>query len=90
MKQVFKKVTKTKKKSRDELGDVHIRNREELEQWKSDNPTVLEFPLYAYEHSSISLSISDEYPFNDRWDAGQIGVIVITRKEKAVLNRSWF
>ena len=67
--------------SRDELGDVHIRNREELEQWKSDNPIVLEFPLYAYEHGDISLSMSDSYPYNDRWDAGQIGVIAITKKD---------
>ena len=67
--------------SRDNLGDVHIKSLEELEQWKSDNPTVLEFPLYAYEHGDISLSMSDSYPYNDRWDAGQIGVIAITKKD---------
>ena len=75
--------------SDDRFADVHIKNREELEQWKSDNPIVLEFPLYAYEHSSISLSISDEYPFNDKWDAGQIGIIVVTRKSmKEIMNYS--
>lgn len=65
--------------SDDRFADVHIKSREELEQWKSDNPIVLEFPLYAYEHSNVSLSISDDYPFNDKWDAGQIGIIVVTR-----------
>lgn len=65
--------------SDDRFADVHIKSREELEKWKSDNPIVLEFPLYAYEHSNVSLSISDDYPFNDKWDAGQIGIIVVTR-----------
>lgn len=40
-------------------------------------------PLYAYIHSDISLSLNnDEYPFNDRWDAGQLGLIVVPNKNK--------
>lgn len=42
------------------------------------------FPLYMYEHSGISLSISNShYPFSDRWDAGQLGLILVDR-EKAL------
>jgi hypothetical protein len=36
-------------------------------------------PVYSYEHGSISLSTSREYPFNDRWDSGQVGWIYISK-----------
>ena len=32
-------------------------------------------PLYLYDHSGITISCSHTYPYNDRWDAGQIGWI---------------
>lgn len=39
-------------------------------------------PIYAYIHSGISLSTSDEsYPFNDRWDSGLFGLIVGDKKK---------
>ncbi len=39
-------------------------------------------PLYAYEHGNIALSLSnDSYPFNCRWDSGQVGYMVIRRKK---------
>ncbi len=38
-------------------------------------------PVYAYEHSGIALRAGHEakwtYPFNDQWDAGQVGFIYI-------------
>ena len=30
-------------------------------------------PLNVYEHSGITMSTGCGYPFNDRWDAGQVG-----------------
>lgn len=40
------------------------------------------FNLYMYEHSGINLSISNShYPFNDRWDAGQLGFILVDRQK---------
>ena len=37
-----------------------------------------------YDHSGIVLSLSNNhYPFNDRWDAGQLGLILVDR-EKAL------
>ena len=30
-------------------------------------------PLYLYDHSGITISCSHSYPYNDRWDAGQVG-----------------
>ena len=42
------------------------------------------FPLYMYDHSGISLSLSNSYyPFNCRWDAGQVGFVMVDR-EKAL------
>ena len=33
-----------------------------------------------YDHSGIALSLTrDRYPFNDRWDAGQLGFILVDR-----------
>ncbi len=39
-------------------------------------------PIFMYEHSTIVLSLrNDIYPFNDKWDAGQIGFIFATRED---------
>ena len=39
-------------------------------------------PLFLYDHSGLSLSTNGNvYPFNDRWDAGQIGYIYITNEK---------
>ena len=38
-------------------------------------------PLYLYDHSGISISTSHGYPYNDRWDAGQVGFIFISKKD---------
>lgn len=41
-----------------------------------------QIPLYAYIHSGVSLSISrDKYPYNDRWDSCQVGVVLASKKE---------
>lgn len=46
------------------------------EQFKKDCKTSLYLPLYAYIHSGISLSCSnDVYPFNCRWDTSYAGYI---------------
>jgi hypothetical protein len=38
-------------------------------------------PLWLYDHSGISMSTSCTYPYNDRWDAGQVGWIYISKKD---------
>lgn len=39
------------------------------------------FPLFMYNHSGISLSLSNShYPFNDHWDSGQLGYILVDRE----------
>ena len=40
------------------------------------------FPLFMYDHSGISLSLSNaHYPFNDQWDAGQLGFVLVDREK---------
>lgn len=40
------------------------------------------YNLYIYQHTGISLSLSNEhYPYNDRWDAGQVGYVIVDRKK---------
>jgi hypothetical protein len=59
--------------SRDELNQV-------LKEAQKNNDIVL--PLYCYEHSGIVLSLGNaHYPFNDTWDAGQVGYVIIRRKK---------
>lgn len=37
------------------------------------------FPLFAYVHSGVALSLGQGYPFNDPWDSGQIGYVLVRR-----------
>jgi hypothetical protein len=39
------------------------------------NNHIIILPLMLYDHSGISMSTSRGYPFNDQWDAGQVGWI---------------
>jgi hypothetical protein len=40
------------------------------------------FPLHAYIHSGVALSLNNGgYPFNDRWDAGQVGYVLAKKSE---------
>lgn len=41
------------------------------------------FPLYAYIHSGVALSLGrDSYPFNDRWDVSYKGFVLVKRQIK--------
>lgn len=44
---------------------------------KETNSILL--PLRIYDHSGIALSLGREYPFNCRWDSGQLGYMLIDR-----------
>lgn len=44
-------------------------------------PELVWLPLWLYDHSGITMSCGDrKYPYNDRWDSGCVGFIVVTRK----------
>lgn len=44
-------------------------------------PYYLIKPLYLYDHSGITMSTSDGYPYNDRWDAGCVGFAYISKND---------
>lgn len=44
-------------------------------------PYYLIKPLYLYDHSGITMSTSDGYPYNDRWDAGVVGFAYISKND---------
>ena len=41
---------------------------------------VLIKQINLYDHSGITVSTSNSYPYNDRWDAGCVGFIYVTKK----------
>ena len=63
-------ISKSNFNSWNELGDFLIEEKK----------AVVIFPIRIYEHSGISISITNEYPYNDRWDSGQIGFIYCDRE----------
>ena len=56
-------------------------NNELLVKIQSSNLIVI-LPINLYDHSGITISTSNDYPYNDRWDAGCVGFAYII-KEKA-------
>ncbi len=49
---------------------------------RSHEKSLIIRPVFAYIHSGVALSLTNTvYPFNDRWDACQIGVIYCTKKK---------
>lgn len=50
-----------------------------------DKNEIAIFPIRAYEHSGISISILNSYPFNDKWDSYQIGVCIVCKSDIADL-----
>lgn len=68
-----------------DLGDKHNYSSDDYSGWeemkqaiiKEENPAVI-LPLYMYDHSGISISTS---PFSCRWDIGQIGFILVSKKK---------
>lgn len=39
-------------------------------------------PVFGYDHGSLTISTNGgAYPFNDRWDSGQLGYIYVSKKD---------
>ena len=63
------------------LGDDNpYRDPDEAWEYITESRAVV-LPLYLYDHSGLSMSTSRSYPFNDPWDAGQVGWIFIEREK---------
>lgn len=53
---------------------------------KQEEGAHIVLPLYLYDHSGISISVNKGYPYNDPWDAGQVGFIY-TNPEQAQIEQ---
>lgn len=70
--------------SRHRLGDEHDYNHNDYSGWdemesaivKNEDVAIIK-PLYLYDHSGITIATS---PFSCRWDSGQVGFVIITKK----------
>lgn len=70
----------------------------DIEDIRAHKPDYHILPLVAYIHSGVALSLGNTgYPFNDPWDSGQIGFVLVRkragyrniRKAAAGLVESW-
>lgn len=64
--------------SRYNLGDKHDYSVEEAQEIANDKNNIV-LQLRLYDHSGISMSTSNSYPYNDIWDSGCVGFIYISR-----------
>ena len=70
------------------LGDEHQYSSDQYEsleelfkEIEKEKGECYMLPLRLYDHSGISISTSESYPYNDRWDSGSVGFIYVSRKE---------
>ena len=72
----------TIKNNHHDIGDIQVRDAEELRELLETKKAKFAMPLYVYEHSGISLKCFEDkipkYPYNDQWDAGCIGMVFTT------------
>lgn len=57
----------------------NLEGPEDCQEYAKNTRSIL-LPLYIYDHSGIALSLGQEYPFNCKWDSGQLGYILIDRE----------
>ena len=70
------------------LGDKHDYNKDSFGSWgelkeqiESDYNVLMIKPLRLYDHSGITISTSNSYPFNDRFDSMMVGWVFIEEKK---------
>lgn len=54
---------------------------EEMLRMLIDSNKIIIKAINMYEHSGITVSTSNAYPYNDQWDAGCIGFIYVTKEK---------
>ena len=67
-----------------EIGNVESREEFKtviLERLKRKLKLAYIMPVNMYKHSGVSLSTSDEYPYNCKWDSGTIGFITVSKEK---------
>jgi len=84
----------TVKNNHHDIGDIQVRDSDEIRELLEDKKAKFAMPLYVYEHSGISLKCFEDktmvgYPYNDQWDAGCVGMVFTTEallKEAGLFN----
>lgn len=71
--------------SRYSLGDLEWKNNAEgardFQAWfKEVQNEYVWKTINLYDHSGLTISTSNSYPYNDRWDSGQVGIIYVEKK----------
>ena len=69
-----------------ELGDEQIKPSDffswsDVKKKLEEDGAISIMPLRLYDHSGISLSIGNSYPFNDEWDSMMVGFIYTNKKQ---------
>ena len=66
------------------LGDKHNYSSEDYRSWDEMKKAIIKkedvaviLPLFLYDHSGITMKTT---PFSCRWDSGQVGFVIVTRK----------
>jgi len=63
------------------LGDKHEFDKpQDFNEYINKQKAVV-LPIYMYDHGGITISTTRNYPFNCRWDAGQLGFIYATYED---------
>lgn len=69
-----------------DLGDENDYCSSNYDGWEEMKEDIIEkenvhtiLPLYLYDHSGITMSTSNSYPFNDRWDSMMVGWIFVSK-----------
>lgn len=63
------------------LRDIVLEDLEVSDCMKLMENYAVWLPLWLYDHSGISMSCgARQYPYNDRWDSGQVGWILMTKQ----------
>jgi hypothetical protein len=72
------------------LGHTHNINHRDYSSWGEMKEDIIKqyktdiiLPLYLYDHSGITISTT---PFGDRWDSGQVGFVVLDKKQMQEIN----
>jgi hypothetical protein len=68
----------------DEHDEPHQKDAFKFQEWIKSmyaRRELIYLPLYLYDHSGITISYNDTYPYNDPWDAGLVGYIYATNED---------
>jgi hypothetical protein len=57
----------------------------DINELPSRDEAIAIFPLRFYLHGNLSFSIDNKYPYNDRWDSGEAGYVVVTREQARLI-----